>query len=152
MAIARPMPDAAPVIKAFLPRMLFIAACRTRGRRSPADNELAFRCKGIRFCDPPLEPSWRGRAEQRRVLRRKRMHPRIDDWFFTGLFRPIGCVRRPAYHQARIAALQSAGRLPRPADLAARVGHEAPIGNSRERLAMRSRWTTTISAASSRER
>jgi hypothetical protein len=54
------------------------------------------------------------------------MHPRIDDLFFIGLFQPIGCIWRLADHQARIAALQSAGRLPRSADLAARVGHEAP--------------------------
>ena len=56
----------------------------------------------------------------------KMMHPRIDNLFFIGLFQPIGCIWRLADHQARIAALQIAGRLPRPADIAARVGNEAP--------------------------
>ena len=56
----------------------------------------------------------------------KMMHPSIANLFFIGLFQPIGCIWRLADHQARIAALQIAGRLPRPADLATRVRHEAP--------------------------
>jgi Flavin-binding monooxygenase-like len=54
------------------------------------------------------------------------MHPRIDNLFFIGLFQPIGCIWRLADHQARIAALQIAGRLPRPADIAARVRSRTP--------------------------
>src|SRR5436309_4568759 len=56
----------------------------------------------------------------------KMMHPRIDNLFFIGLFQPIGCIWRLADHQARIAALQIAGRLPRPADIAARIRSETP--------------------------
>jgi hypothetical protein len=56
----------------------------------------------------------------------KMMHPRIDNLFFIGLFQPIGCIWRLADHQARIAALQIAGRLPRPADIAARVRSQTP--------------------------
>jgi hypothetical protein len=56
----------------------------------------------------------------------KMMHPRIENLFFIGLFQPIGCIWRLADHQARIAALQIAGRLPRPADIAARISSETP--------------------------
>jgi thioredoxin reductase len=56
----------------------------------------------------------------------KMMHPRIENLFFVGLFQPIGCIWRLADHQARIAALQIAGRLPRPADIAARISNETP--------------------------
>ena len=56
----------------------------------------------------------------------KMMHPRIDNLFFIGLFQPIGCIWRLADHQGRIAALQIAGRLPRPADIAARIRSASP--------------------------
>ena len=56
----------------------------------------------------------------------KMMHPRIDNLFFIGLFQPIGCIWRLADHQARIAALQIAGRLARPIDIAARVRGQTP--------------------------
>src|SRR6266702_8013435 len=45
MAIARPMPDAAPVISAFFPRMIFMGACKARGcGRLPITN-LSFGVK-----------------------------------------------------------------------------------------------------------
>lgn len=44
------------------------------------------------------------------------MHPWIPSLYFIGLFQPIGCVWRLADHQARIAARQIAGRLPRRPD------------------------------------
>jgi hypothetical protein len=44
--------------------------------------------------------------------------------FFIGLFQPIGCIWNLADYQARIAALQIAGRLPRPADLDRRIRRE----------------------------
>ncbi len=56
----------------------------------------------------------------------KMMHPMIENLFFIGLFQPIGCIWRLADHQARIAALQIAGRLARPKDIAARIGSETP--------------------------
>jgi len=49
------------------------------------------------------------------------MHPTVPNVFFIGLFQPIGCIWRLADHQARIAALQISGRLPRPADIDARI-------------------------------
>jgi len=54
----------------------------------------------------------------------KMMHPTVPNLYFIGLFQPIGCIWRLADHQARIAALQIAGRLDRPANIAARVDHE----------------------------
>ncbi len=54
----------------------------------------------------------------------KMMHPRIPSIYFIGLFQPIGCIWRLADHQARIAALQIAGRLARPADIGRRVRKE----------------------------
>jgi cation diffusion facilitator CzcD-associated flavoprotein CzcO len=52
------------------------------------------------------------------------MHPAIENLYFIGLFQPIGCIWRLADHQARIAALQIAGALKRPADVAARSASE----------------------------
>ena len=54
----------------------------------------------------------------------KMMHPTIPSLFFIGLFQPIGCLWRLADYQARIAALQISGRLQRPSDIDARIGHE----------------------------
>ena len=52
------------------------------------------------------------------------MHRRIPNLFFISLFQPIGCIWRLADHQARIAALQIAGQLQRPADIGARVADQ----------------------------
>jgi hypothetical protein len=49
------------------------------------------------------------------------MHPWIPSLYFIGLFQPIGCVWRLADYQARIAAWQIAGRLPRPPGIQARA-------------------------------
>jgi hypothetical protein len=57
----------------------------------------------------------------------KMMHRAVPNLYFIGLFQPIGCIWRLADHQARIAALQIAGRLERPADIAARVDHEIKV-------------------------
>jgi cation diffusion facilitator CzcD-associated flavoprotein CzcO len=54
----------------------------------------------------------------------KMMHPRTANLFFIGLFQPIGCIWRLADHQARIAALQIAGHLRRPADIGERINRE----------------------------
>jgi hypothetical protein len=54
----------------------------------------------------------------------KMMHRRLANLFFIGLFQPIGCIWRLADHQAKIAALQIAGRLQRPADIGARIERE----------------------------
>jgi len=54
----------------------------------------------------------------------KMMHPRLANLFFIGLFQPLGCIWRLADVQARIAALQIAGRLARPPDIAARTARE----------------------------
>jgi cation diffusion facilitator CzcD-associated flavoprotein CzcO len=54
------------------------------------------------------------------------MHPRIGNLFFIGLFQPIGCIWRLADFQARIAALQIAGRLLRPADIGTRIARQHP--------------------------
>jgi cation diffusion facilitator CzcD-associated flavoprotein CzcO len=47
-----------------------------------------------------------------------------DNLFFIGLFQPIGCLWNLADYQAKIAALQIAGRLNRPTDLPQRIQHE----------------------------
>ena len=60
-----------------------------------------------------------------RALRLNMMHPTIPSLYFIGLFQPIGCVWRLADYQARIAALQISGRLPRPYDIDARIRREA---------------------------
>jgi hypothetical protein len=44
--------------------------------------------------------------------------------YFIGLFQPIGCIWTLADFQAEIAALQIAGRLTRPADIARRIEYE----------------------------
>jgi hypothetical protein len=54
----------------------------------------------------------------------KMMHRRVANLFFIGLFQPLGCIWRLADHQARIAALQIAGRLARPADIGSRMDRE----------------------------
>jgi cation diffusion facilitator CzcD-associated flavoprotein CzcO len=82
---------------------------------------------GFRISFPFLDPStvdWD--TSRPPPLYLKMMHPRFDNLFFIGLFQPIGCIWRLADHQARIAALQIAGRLPRPADIAARISTETP--------------------------
>jgi hypothetical protein len=54
----------------------------------------------------------------------KMMHETIPNLFFIGLFQPIGCIWPLADHQARIAALQITGKLPRPVDMANRIHRE----------------------------
>jgi hypothetical protein len=54
----------------------------------------------------------------------KMMHRDIANLYFIGLFQPLGCIWRLADHQARIAALQIAGYLERPADIGARIEQE----------------------------
>lgn len=61
---------------------------------------------------------------QRPPLYLKMMHATIPNIYFIGLFQPIGCIWRLADHQAHIAALQIAGRLARPADIAMRIRNE----------------------------
>jgi thioredoxin reductase len=52
------------------------------------------------------------------------MHRSIPNIYFIGFFQPVGCIWRLADHQARIAALQIAGRLDRPADIERRIEAE----------------------------
>lgn len=54
----------------------------------------------------------------------KMAHRRIANLFFIGLFQPIGCIWRLADLQARIAALQIAGRLQRRPDIDACIEQE----------------------------
>jgi Flavin-binding monooxygenase-like len=54
----------------------------------------------------------------------KMIHSEVANLFFVGLFQPLGCIWRLADHQARIAALQIAGYLERPADIGERVERE----------------------------
>jgi len=54
----------------------------------------------------------------------KMMHREIANLYFIGLFQPLGCIWRLADHQARIAALQIAGHLERPADIGPRIERE----------------------------
>ncbi len=54
----------------------------------------------------------------------KMMHRECANLYFIGLFQPLGCIWRLADHQARIAALQIAGYLERPADIGARIERE----------------------------
>lgn len=54
----------------------------------------------------------------------KMMHETIPNLFFIGLFQPIGSIWPLADYQARIAMLQIARRLPRPADIAKRIEQE----------------------------
>lgn len=70
------------------------------------------------FLDPGLV-DWRPGEPPPLLL--KMMHPRIASLFFVGLFQPIGCIWRLADYQARIAALQITGRLPRPIDIEGRI-------------------------------
>jgi Flavin-binding monooxygenase-like len=65
----------------------------------------------------------------------KMMPADLPDLYFIGLFQPIGCIWNLADHQARIAALQIAGRLDRPADLHRRIQREmsAPHWHFEER-------------------
>jgi len=58
------------------------------------------------------------------LLYLKMMHPRFANLYFIGFFQPIGCIWRLADHQARIAALQMAGRLDRPIDIERRLENE----------------------------
>ncbi len=54
----------------------------------------------------------------------KMMLADVPNLYFIGLFQPIGCIWTLADLQARIAALEIAGRLSRPTDIAARIAHE----------------------------
>jgi hypothetical protein len=54
----------------------------------------------------------------------KMIHREFANLFFIGLFQPLGCIWRLADHQARIAALQIAGYLDRPADIDERIERE----------------------------
>jgi cation diffusion facilitator CzcD-associated flavoprotein CzcO len=80
---------------------------------------------GFRTSFPFLGPAvvdWD--PECRPPLYLKMMHRRFANLFFIGLFQPIGCIWRLADHQAHIAALQIAGALPRPRDIALRIDRE----------------------------
>jgi len=80
---------------------------------------------GFRASFPFLEPGivdWN--AENCPPLYLKSLHRDVANLFFIGLFQPLGCIWRLADYQARIAALQIAGRLDRPADIAARIDRE----------------------------
>jgi hypothetical protein len=59
------------------------------------------------------------------------MHPAIPSLYFIGLFQPTSCIWRLADYQARIAALQIAGQLKRPADIDRRIRHEIARARSR---------------------
>ena len=61
----------------------------------------------------------------------KMMHREVSDLYFIGLFQPLGCIWRLADHQARIAALQIAGYLNRPADMAGRIERETDTHRGR---------------------
>jgi hypothetical protein len=54
----------------------------------------------------------------------KMLHREFANLHFIGLFQPLGCIWRLADHQARIAALQIAGYLDRPADIGDRIERE----------------------------
>jgi thioredoxin reductase len=54
----------------------------------------------------------------------KMMHGVISNLFFIGLFQPIGCIWNLADYQARIAAYQIVGKLPRRADIGQRIQRE----------------------------
>ncbi len=54
----------------------------------------------------------------------KMIHRDVANLYFIGLFQPLGCIWRLADYQARIAALQIAGHLERPADLVTRIERE----------------------------
>jgi pyruvate/2-oxoglutarate dehydrogenase complex dihydrolipoamide dehydrogenase (E3) component len=62
----------------------------------------------------------------------KMMHREAANLYFIGFFQPLGCIWRLADHQARIAALQIAGYLNRPADIVARIARE--MGTRRRRF------------------
>jgi cation diffusion facilitator CzcD-associated flavoprotein CzcO len=85
---------------------------------------------GFRMTFPFLDASmvdWNAPQHPRLYL--KMMHPRIANLYFIGLFQPIGCIWRLADHQARIVALQIAGRLDRPADIGARIDDEIRVAH-----------------------
>jgi hypothetical protein len=80
---------------------------------------------GYRIAFPFLDPmvvDWD--AAQSPPLYLKMMDRRHDNLFFIGLFQPLGCIWPLADHQARIAALQIAGVLQRPADIEKRIERE----------------------------
>jgi thioredoxin reductase len=54
-----------------------------------------------------------GRTVDPATLLLRMVHPTLPNLYFIGLFQPIGCIWRLADHQARIAALQITGQLPR---------------------------------------
>ena len=92
---------------------------------SAEDYDTVIWATGFKPSFPFLDPAitdWD--PAKRPPLYLKMMHERIPNLFFIGLFQPIGCIWRLADYQARIAALQIAGRLARPSDIAARVAHE----------------------------
>ena len=80
---------------------------------------------GYRTVFPFLDPTfvdWREAA--RLPLYLKMMMADPANICFIGLFQPIGCIWTLADYQARIAALQIAGRLSRPDDIEARIERE----------------------------
>ena len=54
----------------------------------------------------------------------KMMHRRLANLLCVGVFQPLGCIWWLADYQARIAALQIAGRIARPADIERRIDRE----------------------------
>ena len=93
------------------------------GRREAFDTIIW--ATGYRTAFPFLEPRLADfDGTEPPPLYLKMMHREAADLFFIGLFQPIGCIWNLADHQARIAALQIAGRLPRPADIARRIRRE----------------------------
>ena len=64
------------------------------------------------------------REARRLPLYLKMMMADVPNLYFIGLFQPIGCIWTLADYQARIAAAQIAGRLARPANIAARIERE----------------------------
>jgi len=92
---------------------------------SSEDIDIVIWATGYRTGFPFLGDAYRDWEDATSLpLYLKMMPADPPNLYFIGLFQPIGCIWNLADYQARIAALQIAGKLKRPADLAGRIDRE----------------------------
>ena len=89
------------------------------------DYDVIVWATGYRTAFPFFDPDFIDWEEALDIpLYLKMMPADVPNLHFIGLFQPIGCIWTLADLQARIAALQIAGKLDRPADIKARIENE----------------------------
>ena len=87
-------------------------------------HEMLDLLQDINYSSKFLEPGCGSGNFLVEILSRKMMHPDYANFYFIGLFQPIGCIWPLADYQAKLACLEILGKYERPRDIAARIKNE----------------------------